>query len=153
MKEIKHLSAAKLKQLMNRLDFFRCLDLKDRENLVEKQLIKVRSYRKDEYLIEYGEHGDEFFMLMTGMLDVKTSSGKTVAELEPGQVFGEVAFILNEKRSASVVASEDVVVMLIDHKTLKLMPVTLRDKIKDKLIGGLVHRVEELNSKLEKFIL
>lgn len=153
MKEIKHLSAAKLKQLMNRLDFFRCLDLKDRDNLVEKQLIKVRSYRKDEYLIEYGEHGDEFFMLMTGMLDVKTSSGKTVAELEPGQVFGEVAFILNEKRSASVVASEDVVVMLIDHKTLKLMPVTLRDKIKDKLIGGLVHRVEELNSKLEKFIL
>jgi CRP-like cAMP-binding protein len=153
MKEIKHLSAAKLKQLMNRLDFFRCLDLKDRDNLVEKQLIKVRSYRKDEYLIEYGEHGDEFFMLMTGMLDVKTSSGKTVAELEPGQVFGEVAFILNEKRSASVIASEDVVVMLIDHKTLKLMPVTLRDKIKDKLIGGLVHRVEELNSKLEKFIL
>jgi hypothetical protein len=33
------------------------------------------------------------------------------------------------------------------------MPVTLRDKIKDKLIGGLVHRVEELNFKLEKFIL
>jgi len=153
MKEIKHLSAAKLKQLMNRLDFFRCLELKDRNSLVEKQLIKVRSYRKDEYLIEYGEHGDEFFMLMSGMLDVKTSSGKTVAELEPGQVFGEVAFILNEKRSASVIASEDVVVMLIDHKTLKLMPVTLRDKIKDKLIGGLVHRVEELNSKLEKFIL
>ncbi|WP_299266908.1 cyclic nucleotide-binding domain-containing protein [uncultured Psychrosphaera sp.] len=153
MKEIKHLSAAKLKQLMNRLDFFRCLELKDRNSLVEKQLIKVRSYRKDEYLIEYGEHGDEFFMLMSGMLDVKTSSGKTVAELEPGQVFGEVAFILNEKRSASVIASEDVVVMLIDHKTLKLMPVTLRDKIKDKLIGGLVHRVEELNFKLEKFIL
>ena len=153
MKEIKHLSAAKLKQLMNRLDFFRCLALKDRENLVDNQLIKIRSYRKNEYLIEYGEHGDEFFMLMTGMLDVKTSSGKTVAELEPGQVFGEVAFILNEKRSASVIASEDVVVMLIDHKTLKLMPVTLRDKIKDKLIGGLIHRVEELNSKLEKFIL
>jgi CRP-like cAMP-binding protein len=153
MKEIKHLSAAKLKQLMNRLDFFRCLELKDRNSLVEKQLIKVRSYRKDEYLIEYGEHGDEFFMLISGMLDVKTSSVKTVAEVEPGQVFGEVAFILNEKRSASVIASEDVVVMLIDHKTLKLMPVTLRDKIKDKLIGGLVHRVEELNSKLEKFIL
>ncbi|WP_341206385.1 cyclic nucleotide-binding domain-containing protein [uncultured Psychrosphaera sp.] len=153
MIEIKHLSPLKLSELMNRLEFFRALEPIDKKHLVEKHLIKVRSYRQGEYLIEYGEHGDEFFMLMAGILDVKTANGNKVAEIEPGQVFGEVAFILNEKRTASIVASEDVVVMLLDHKTLKMMPVNVRDKIKDKLIAGLVNRVSELNSKLERFIL
>ena len=153
MKEIKHLSPLKLSELMNRLSFFRGLDLNDKKNLIEKKLVKVRSYKKNEYLITYGEHGEEFFMLMTGYLDVLTANGKKISELEPGQVFGEVAFILNEKRTASIIAREDVVVMLIDHKTLKLMPIALRDKLKDKLITGLVHRVSELNSKVEKLIL
>jgi CRP-like cAMP-binding protein len=153
MKEINHLSPLKLSELMNRLDFFRALELNDKKNLIEKKLIKVRSYKQGEYLIKHGERGETFFMLMTGFLDVLTVNGKKVSELEPGEVFGEVAFILNEKRTASIVAREDVVVMLIDDKTLRLMPVTLRDKIKDKLISGLVHRVSELNSKLEKLIL
>jgi len=81
---------------------------------------------------------------------IKNLNIKKVSELDPEQVFGEVAFILNEKRAASIVASEDRVVMLIDDKTLRLMSVSLRDKIKDKLIAGLVSRVLELNSKLEK---
>ena len=51
MKEIKHLSAAKLKQLMNRLDFFRCVALKDRENLVDNQLIKIIGVCRFEILL------------------------------------------------------------------------------------------------------
>ena len=46
MKEIKHLSPLKLSELMNRLSFFRGLDLNDKKNLIEKKLIKVRSYKK-----------------------------------------------------------------------------------------------------------
>lgn len=138
---------------MNRLDFFRAMTANEKKALLDKNLIKVRSYRADEVLIEHGRHGDEFFMLMSGVLDVSTSTGHKVAEIRPGQFFGEVAFILNERRTANVIAKEDVVVMVLDHTTLKLLPVALRDKIKDKLIAGLVKRVSELNGKVEQLSL
>jgi CRP-like cAMP-binding protein len=152
MKEFRHFNALKMAEIMNRLDFFRTVTAEEKRNLIENNLIKVRGYVAGEQLIEVGRQGDEFFMLMSGKLDVLTSAQKKVAELKPGQFFGEVAFILNERRTATIVAQDNVVVMVLDHTTLKLMPVNLRDKIKDKLISGLVKRVAELNGQLEKFI-
>lgn len=150
MKEFRHFNPLKMAEIMNRLDFFRALSAVEKRNLIEKQLIKVRGYQPEEVLIQFDGQGDEFFMLMSGKLDVITSSGKKVAELKPGQFFGEVAFILNERRTATVVAQQTSVVMVIDHTTLKKMPINLRDKIKDKLIAGLIKRVTELNNQVAK---
>jgi len=150
MKQFKQINPLKMAEIMNRLDFFRALSVDDKRRLIDEQLVQVRSYQSGEVLIEHGGNGDEFFMLMSGHLNILTKSQTKVAELKPGQFFGEVAFILNEQRTANVVAEDDVVVMVIDHKTLKLMPVALRDRIKDKLIAGLIKRVAELNEKLEQ---
>lgn len=152
MKQLNQINPLKMAEMMNRLDFFRALSVNDKRRLIDEKLIKVRIYQNCESLIEYGGAGDEFFMLMSGQLNVLTKNRKKVAELKPGQFFGEVAFILGEQRTAHVVANGDAVVMVINHKTLKLMPVALRDRIKDKLIGGLIKRVAELNERLEQEI-
>lgn len=136
-------------ELMNRIDFFRVLSVNDKQALIDNKLVQLRSYIAGEQLIEHGDNGEEFFMLMTGKLNVLTPQGTQVAQLSPGSFFGEVAFILNEKRTASVVAESESLVMVINHTTLKLMPVKVKDKIKDKIISGLINRVAELNGKIE----
>lgn len=152
MKEVKQFNQLRLAEFMNRLDFFRVLRVEDKTVMIEKKLIAVRAYENGEALINYGDSGSEFFMLMSGKADILTEKGTKVAEVSPGKFFGEVAFVLNEKRTASVIAHGDVIVMVLDNRTLDLMPVRVREQIKDKLISGLVQRVSDLNRKMEKLI-
>ncbi|NVK26184.1 MAG: cyclic nucleotide-binding domain-containing protein [Gammaproteobacteria bacterium] len=135
---------------MNRLDLFRALRVEDKKIMIEKKLVTMRAYEEGEALIKFGQAGKEFFMLMSGTLDVMTESGHKVAEIQPGQFFGEVAFLLNEPRTANIVAHDKAVVMVLDNNSLNLMPIRCREVIKDKLIAGLIGRVKDLNTKLEK---
>lgn len=137
---------------MNRLDFFRALRVEDKSVIIDKKLLTIRSYSEGEYVIRFGDSGSEFFMLMSGEAHVLTEAGNKIAEISPGKFFGEVAFALNEKRTANIVAGSDIIVMVLDNKTLQLMPVRVRELIKDKLIWGLVNRVSDLNRRIESLI-
>ena len=150
MKNVTQFTPIRIAELMNRLDFFRALRVEDKRIMIEKKLVTMRAYNEGETLIKYGNTGNAFFMLMTGRLDVLTENGHKVGNIEPGQFFGEVAFMLNEPRTANIVASSDVVVMVLNHNSLNLMPIRCREVVKDKLIVGLIGRVKDLNNKLEQ---
>jgi cAMP-dependent protein kinase regulator len=149
VKQVKNFNPLRLAEFMNRLDFFRALRVEDKSVIIDKKLLTIRSYSEGEYVIRFGDSGSEFFMLMSGEAHVLTEAGNKVAEISPGKFFGEVAFALNEKRTASIVAGSDIIVMVLDNKTLQLMPVRVRELIKDKLIWGLVNRVSDLNRRIE----
>lgn len=152
MKEVKNFNPLRLAEFMNRLDFFRSLRVEDKSVIIDKKLLTIRSYVEGEHVIRFGDSGSEFFMLMSGSAKVITESGNQVAEIKPGTFFGEVAFALNEKRTANIVAGSDIIVMVLDNKTLQLMPVRVRESIKDKIIKGLVLRVSDLNRRIESLI-
>jgi putative ABC transport system ATP-binding protein len=63
-------------------------------------------------IIRQGEEGDKFFLVREGTVDVtiKGADGvvKKVAELGPGDFFGEAALITGEQRNATVAARGDV---------------------------------------------
>lgn len=72
---------------------------------------KVRSFKQGAPIIEEGKAGTTFYLLLSGRVEIrKRLSGghyKKLAELGPCGVFGEVAFLGVESRSASVIALQD----------------------------------------------
>lgn len=66
-------------------------------------------------LVEQGRTGHEFFLILEGTAVVRRNNRK-VAELGPGQYFGELAILDRGPRSASVVANTDLRVLVLGQR-------------------------------------
>ena len=70
-------------------------------------------------IIKEGQDDSRIFILLTGRLDVR-KNGEEIARIEqPGEIFGELAAISDEKRSASVVARSNTLCLVIDQQFLR----------------------------------
>jgi CRP-like cAMP-binding protein len=72
-------------------------------------LLHERRYLTDEIVFDEGEEGQALYLVMSGrVLISKTHAGvsQTVAELEPGSFFGDLALLDNSPRSAQARAME-----------------------------------------------
>jgi predicted RND superfamily exporter protein len=71
-----------------------------------------------EYVVRKGERGTEMYMVVSGRVRVSDrlpdGTEKVLARLDPGAVFGEMALVSQEPRSASVVAETAAEVLRLD---------------------------------------
>lgn len=63
---------------------------------------------------QIGEPGDTFFVLIDGIVAVRTPVG-TGAELHPGDFFGEMSLLDGEPRSATIVATTPLRLLVVDR--------------------------------------
>ena len=70
-------------------------------------------------IIREGDIGDRFYIIETGSVAVD-QAGAVIAELGPGQAFGELALIRDIPRTASVVAVTDVRVLALERGAFML---------------------------------
>ncbi len=68
-----------------------------------------------EVVFEEGEPGDRMFLIKEGQVDVR-SGDHVVYTLQPGEIFGEMALISNEPRSATVVAKTRCELLPVDEE-------------------------------------
>ena len=98
-------------------------------------------------LIEEGERGREFFVLVSGEVEVRRK-GRKVATLGPGSFFGEMALLSKTPRTATVTAVTPIDVLVISDRAflglLDRMPELWR-----KVARALAERVDadELNDR------
>lgn len=146
MKRINKVSRLKLLEILNRIPLFKSLEPSEREivagipNLVV--LIEAESV-----FIKKGQMDSDFYILLNGEADI-TLDGQYIATATPGQFIGEVGFICNEPRSATVTATQEIIAMRITRDLFDLFPLKVREGIKQKIINGLVERVTSQNSKI-----
>jgi serine/threonine-protein kinase len=72
-------------------------------------------------IMREGEPGDAAYMIVSGRCRAyRNADGEeeTLAVMEPGEVFGEMALLLEEPRAASVVAMDRVEVLVLDKHTM-----------------------------------
>jgi CRP-like cAMP-binding protein len=84
----------------------------------------VLTCRAGEALIKQGELGNEMFILLSGAVEVRAGdeNGRPIARFDRGDIFGEVAFLSEVERSATVVALSYIQVLVLTQKLLlKLM--------------------------------
>jgi len=105
------------RQDLERLPFLRQMDPVARDLLLERAT--VLDGRAGAMVCRQGDDDRTLYILLSGRLAVarRTSSGrrKLIAFLEPGAVFGEVAFFIGDRRTADVDMVEDSRLLAIRH--------------------------------------
>jgi serine/threonine-protein kinase len=80
-----------------------------------------RRFSPGPVIIQEGDVGDAAYLLVAGTCRAYRRVGdrqETLATMGPGDVFGEMALLLDEPRAASVVAVDDVTALVLDQQTL-----------------------------------
>lgn len=80
-----------------------------------------KKFAAGELIVKEGDKGDAAYMIVSGRCRAfRTVDGteETLATMEQGDVFGEMALILYEPRAASVVAVDETTVLVLDQTTL-----------------------------------
>ena len=114
---------------------------------------------EDETLFNQGDEGNKAYMIVSGKLSVEVDKNE-VGFMSDGEVFGELALLLDQKRSATVKSVKPTELIEINKEGLELILNSASDQIKEmilKLCEELSKRsefqqipftLEELNSKV-----
>lgn len=136
--------------ILNRVSLFHMLTPSEKQHIAES-LSLFYHIPADEEFITLGEVDDGFYVLLSGSA-VVIHSGEELTHVSAGNFVGETGFMGNNTRSASVIAETDIIALKFTRKTFQILPIRVREIVKDHIIQGLVERVEELNLKVVKEI-
>lgn len=91
----------------------------DTPNYQSGGTVFVRQYGNEAPVFVEGESGDELFIIQSGSVKItKVTNGDAVilAILKPGDIFGEMAILESKPRSASAIAFEKCVLMIVQKR-------------------------------------
>jgi len=148
MEEIKHLILLRMTAIFSGIGE---IDLEKIANVTRR-----RQALRGTTLIRAGERPDAIYILISGAVRVLNhdESGREVilAQLLPGECFGEMGSIDNDVRSATVVASENCELFVIAshdfRHCLETMP-----QLSSNIMKRLVQRLREADRKIESLAL
>ena len=78
------------------------------------ELARVMDVPAATAVTQIGEPGNSFFVIIDGAVAVRTPVG-TGAQLHPGEFFGEMSLLDGEPRSATIVATTDLRLLVVDR--------------------------------------
>jgi hypothetical protein len=106
-------------ETIDQLELFRPLSPETQLEIALK-LYKVR-YQAGETLVWQGESNNDVFILLEGRLEAITPEKATNSIIQPGQVFGEIAWLTKGSRLVTVRATAPSVCMVIKDNDLRLL--------------------------------
>ncbi len=110
----------------------------------------TRRYPEDTMVFCENQSGAEMFIIQSGQVKIgKVVDGKevTFAILKKGDMFGEMALLENKPRSASAIANEDCVLMVVNSKNFNQM-VTTQPQMISRLTTTLAERLWSMSRQL-----
>ena len=91
-------------------------------------------------LTEQGQRGREFFIVVEGAVSVKRN-GRKLADLGPGDWFGEIAILTFKPRTATVTATSPVRLLVINDRAFRRV-VETTPRIALKVLRNVAERLE-----------
>lgn len=136
---------------LSAVDVFAPLSTEETSMLAQAAVSHV--FAPGETVIRAGEPGSSMFVVHKGRVSVQINDkGKlrTVATLDEGDFFGEMALFTGEPRTANVVAQEETEVLEIGHKSMKQVFETNPDLV-ESLSYVIVERRQGLAARADTF--
>lgn len=139
--------------LLARSDLFAELDERHRLNIVRQ--CRRRKLPARQVVFHEGEPGREMYIVLAGRLKVSVTSeeGKELSFfiLHPGDIFGELALLDGERRSATVTAIEPCELLVLHHRDFQRL-LKEHQVIGLKLLSILAGRVRATTSLYESSV-
>lgn len=82
---------------------------------------EAHRFKAGERVIKEGSEGDYFYVIERGRAQVSTREAGVIAELTPGQYFGEEALVGDSFRNATVVMLENGTLMRLDKEDFRML--------------------------------
>ena len=109
-----------------------------------------KDYQDGDIIVREGESGNCMYEIQSGKVEIvrdKDGRGVRLAELGPGDFFGEMAIFEREVRSATVKAVGPVRALTVDKKTL-LTRISADPTLAFRLLEKLSGRIRELDREV-----
>ncbi|MBI4639903.1 MAG: mechanosensitive ion channel family protein [Candidatus Tectomicrobia bacterium] len=139
-------------QALRRVELFHMINEEELRHLARH--LRYAPFSRGEVLIRQGAEAHSLYIITTGQVSVITTLDGTprdnipereVAQLGPGDFFGEMALMTGEPRSATVVALEDVECYRLDREGFQGI-LMARPEIAEDISHILAHRRVELDA-------
>ena len=128
-------------------------ELSDPELERVAQVAVPRSYPRDTRVFHEGDPGDACYIIQSGSARVTREhpDGRaiTLANLSPGAIFGELAMLDGESRSASVESTEDLELLALPARDVRSL-IRTHPEMGEKLVIALTRRLREANERLTR---
>ena len=108
-----------------------------------KPALEMKSFEPGEIIIKEDDNSDEIFEMMDGTASVVVNNVK-VGSIEEGDIFGELSFLIEGKRTASVVAEKACTVNLIKRADFVEL-IKYRPQLIYNIARSLAKRILSLN--------
>jgi len=105
--------------------------------------IESRRFMAGSTIFREGDEANELFVIKSGKVRIQIGN-RTLTELEPDSIFGEMALIDNEPRSATAIAVTDVELVPVGEKQF-LFLVSQTPYVALKVMRVLVQRLRATN--------
>ena len=109
-------------------------------------------FGKDEIIFKEGDTGNYFYAILSGQVVIRMEkSGKILATLNPGEVFGEMSVLDNNPRSATALAAKNTELFSFDGRRLLEDFPHLSVKLLTYLSRELCKRLREADLMIDRF--
>ncbi len=107
----------------------------------------VRKYNPGTAVIREGDNGSEMFIILQGKATVEVGE-IIVGELTSGDFFGEMSLIDNSPRSATVRASDTLLLFVVNDKNFERI-IAWEPVIAVRIMKSLSKRLRDLNDEIK----
>ena len=136
-------------ELVRTLDFFN--DFSDAEIQEVLDVASWENYANQDLIITEGEIEQAFFILVSGDVAVMVGD-KCIAALTKGDCVGEMGFLAQNKRTASVVANGDVALLKVDSALIEWASIPCQMRFNKAFMNILIERLARTSLQLVQFV-
>ena len=150
---MQELAKEKILEFLNSFVFFEDFTPGEKKKFANLKSSVVYSANGDT-IIKEGDFDLSIFILLKGSAAITKSSrpDSVVAKLRKGDIFGEMGYLCKGPRTANVISCGDTYSLKLDGEMIDRLNISLQGKFTSKLIDLLVHRLDNANIQLGKFL-
>ena len=108
---------ASMLHLLSDFAFFKNIDDANLEKVVK--FFKLNKFKQNDIVIRKGDPGGNFYIIVTGSVNVINDRGMTISTLSKGEVFGEMSLICNDSVGATIQVREPTSILYIDRRNFQ----------------------------------
>ncbi|MDD9904996.1 MAG: mechanosensitive ion channel family protein [Rhodospirillaceae bacterium] len=138
-------------ELLDRVDLFASLEMEEKNALAAK--LEQRQVRPGQQIVQQGAEGSSLYVVAEGLMEVRVrfeedGPERKVAQVGPGDFFGEMSLLTGAPRSATVITLTDSVIYKIEKMHLEPI-LQARPPIAESLVSLLSLRQEATKALAE----